>query len=205
MVVVCQFGWPIVIIAVGMFGQSNWTPQVFYRAFLAQGRHELFLNDILPRGNGTSHLSTGSQTADIFIIIFGICMTTIPRMLTLTMTGSLGVTSLTIWVATTNFVSPLKLGGLHEDEQWFGKKFAVRQLREKYIELWDLANEVNTMWAAFCFHSLLSTCLWLCTDLDAILKSKNYAFKVFNTVLLIYLAGSIVLSAESSRKVRKLE
>lgn len=182
---------------------KEWGSTRTWEVLVKQGRYALFLEKYPLETNNTVACGINFENALIATfqsIAHVSCDTHYGAIV-----GTLGITSMTIWVATSNFMNAVLSGSFEskKNQQGFGvgKKITIQQLREKYTELGNLAYAINSVWFGVCLWFLLDLCVWMSIDLDRALKSTHYFDKVNYSCLLVSFAIASVLSAECSRKV----
>lgn len=187
-----------------MFLPESWTLSGAYDNLISTGRYALFIN------SHWIHIADEAlTTTNILVAAFGFVLLVSVVLQNALITSTLGIASFTIWEATSRFIGeaqtslrPLgrRLTSIYDAE---GKstKHTVAQLHEKFSELTNLANSINATWSALIFWVLLDTTVRNSTDLDYTLQIQNYSYKVYTIYGMVYIAMSVILSAESSRKV----
>lgn len=179
-----------------MFGFENLSVDTWFTSMLSDARYTLFIE-----ANTTTE-NSDITVANMLLVIFMFCLSISAELHFIFILLAFGVSSGTIWLATTNFTETSTKQQLCDSEhppQY--TELLLKQTREKYGDLMELVDKVNLAWSSFGIYVILDVCIWLSSDLDLIWRSTNYIFSIYTCCIVGYLAVAMTLSAESSRKV----
>ncbi|CAL8103694.1 unnamed protein product [Orchesella dallaii] len=110
---------------------------------------------------------------------------------------------ISLWVAVNNFLKVVN-GGDHDKEHQYEKNWCRNMstvISQKFNELQKLSEFINSAWGMFYFVSLLDSVAWLATDLDASLKTKDWASRGSAAWHFVTITLFFVVSAECTRKM----
>lgn len=142
---------------------------------------------------------------NVLLSLVGFCVNVAAEMYFLFALLPFGISAVTIWLATKNFLSvlPKQLPGCRNPQRLISLK-EIEQVQKNYVSLMDLSDEINSVWSRLGMYMVLNMSTWMSTDLDMIWQSSEYVFSTFTVSITTYFAGAMVLSAESIKMVRKL-
>lgn len=188
-----QVGWALLSIVFTIFKSKRWTPLRLYEYYVGKGRFLLFLsesyryshteNDTISATNAIMGLTTFASTLSMNLHFAAIA-------------SMFGVSALTIWEMTANFVRTVEKGKL-------SRRLPIHQLCEDYRELVDTIQAINSTWSGLFLWLILETAAWMTTDLDGILKTSSHIKIIYQVFAVTTFMIGMVLSAECQRKVRK--
>lgn len=203
-----QFLRILIVILYPIFGYENWSIRNVYTILLSATKYLLFIDS-----QWYTTTETEVSVWNVLIVIFG-CIMYIAYELLLAMTACiLGITAITIWEATRNFTNSVQSGsfGNHKmkTSDVFGclDQYTIVRLHDKFNELVKLANTINEAWSFLIFWYLFYSAVFFSTSLDRGMKYKAYFLKIYIIYNMGHIVTSVILSAESSRKVphRKIQ
>lgn len=196
-------GWFLLCVLHPIFGYENWNLRVPYNFLVPAAKHYLFIE---PQRNKNFE---GSISFDnVLLAICGYLINLVSNLQFGLIACVLGTASITIWVATTNFIESVQTGSFRnygkKANEEFGccRQFSIVQLHDKFNELLKLVNAVNEAWSFLIFSYLFFSAVWYSTNLDRVIKYQGYFLRIFVISNMVYNTVSVLLSAESSRKVR---
>lgn len=142
-------------------------------------------------------------TGNVFLAVFAFFVHLFAEMYFTFALLAFGLSSMVIWLAATNFLETLKEQQtcVTEYSGSYGYLPILKDIKDKYRCLVDLADEVNMMWSGFGLFVLLILWTYMSTDLHVIWRSKNYVWSIHKGFVFIFLMATMVVSAESCRRV----
>lgn len=201
--IIFQVGWCLLATAVSCLSLQNWTPAKMYDFLVGTGRFLLFLSDSSKYTPGS--VNGTSSTANGFIAAFALATRLSVNMHYTAILSAFGVSAFTMWDIGTNFLELVKARNFvsidDSSNAQFTRESSVKILNERYIQVVDTIQSINSMWSRLCLWFILYSCGWMATGLDTILKTNNYALTVFGVAEMITFLAALVLSAECYRKV----
>lgn len=199
-VITWLIGW-LLMAFTGLAFQSekDRTAQGIFNVHLENGRFALFLR------NSTE---TDITPANFVVVIFNCLVHLSAEIHYAIILASFGISSMTMWVATSNFMDSVKRRNFEvqrdKEELIAIRKLSIRELREKYSELGILVDTINSVWSGLFFWLIFDLSLWLSTDLDRVLKSPDYYSMGTYVCLIVCFTIGLLFSAECSKMVRIL-
>lgn len=186
-----------------MVKSSEWSIGVIYHHYVNLGRLMFLLTEehaVLNKTFSQNHSDYSGcsipPTCDAILATIIFIMASCYQMQRVFITIAFGLCSFTIWVATKDFHNALKSLMENSDANSPSKVMA-----EKFGELREVADLTNDIWQSICFWHIMDSILWLSMDLDVTVKTTDLFLKVHISYLLCFSAVTVILSAESDRKV----
>lgn len=183
---------------VSMYGEGH--KITLYRAHVRWGRYSVNFK-IKPDFENQGESMSVTQYEE-FLALFSFIKTSAKCIQKTLIQSLFGMCCATIWVAASRFIE------LANKKLIFscGTKhtFNMEQLRwitNRFQELRELVDTINSEWSQFCLWVLLDIVIWSAADLDFAFHSNDRFHVVKSNQFLLLVGISIVLSAESFRKV----
>lgn len=183
-----------------IFGQENWSLEVWYKSLIVEGMQLLHLTTQNAASESTYDATISIE--NVLLATFGIFVNLVAEFYFIFMLLALGVSSLTIWLATSNFIDglPVHQPGVTKYPPGLVELKSLEHIKRNYRILMDLVDEINSVWSGFGLFVTVNLTAWLSADLNQIWRSTNYAYSMYNSCMFIYLSLAMILSAESFRK-----
>lgn len=192
--ITAQIIWLLNAILHPIFGLQNWSVPGVYKNLVSAGRVYLFL-DNRQRKKIHREISVGN----VLLASYGYLVNLSRQIHDAFPTCVLGLASFTIWVAASKFVEQVQTDFNER------KKITISQLHDKFNELAKLADVINAAWSVLIFWVLLDATAWHATGLDMLITYKNYILKLSAIYNMGFIILSLILSAESARKVNHVK
>lgn len=199
--ILSQLMWIVIAFLFPMFGNENWGVSTTFDYLVSTGKVFLFVDNHLTR-----KLDAEVTTGNVLYATCG-CLTILACGLLNALTASaLGMASFTIWVATSKFSEEVQNQLLLHQKSEVGDKIrkgesTIDQLHHNFNKLVKLVNSINSTWSLLIFWVLVDATAWHSASLDLVIKYEDHLLKIYTIYNLVYIATSLILSAESSRKV----
>lgn len=187
-----------------IFGHENWNSRSAFNFLFPAAKHYLFIANHWDMNASKENITFGN----VVLVICGYLVNLASELQCCMVSCVLGISATTIWVATSNFFESVQNGSFRkcrkDTSDTFGwtRQFSTAQLHEKFNELLDLADAINGAWSVMIFWYLLYSAVWFSTNLDRAIKYQSYFLKIYIFYTMGFIAVSVILSAESSRKVK---
>lgn len=184
---------------------SYWTPTNYFRTLVFMARQVFFLkptvlNATHYRAPELSEFTTTEKICGALQLLLQYAY----QMQRVFIVGALGMSAITIWVAASNFA---KIAHSEDDGQLSRPRSrntqSLAEVMEAFREVKRLADSINAVWLPVFVWFILDSLTWWAVDLDFIIRTNDWTGRTYSGYLLIYLATSVILSAESYRKVVK--
>lgn len=193
-----QLGWIFWGFAYTFFGHWVIGYESIYESFLATGRHTFFMeNKNVSMPTFSNSLLPDLVLSDLIIVCVQGAIILAWQIQDFFIFGLLGTCCVTIWSAVQQFVDLMR--NIPSNDR---SKFS--QLRQKFHELNNLSQKINSIWAVLCFWTTIEFAVDLWTKADMIRTLDGFYFiKCCTTYVCSYMGIILILSAECARKVRK--
>lgn len=172
----------------------EWRPIHIYKMLVRSGRFIFFLS----QNNNVTISEDIDISAGNAILAFTIQIANLSLQLQVCFIISIFATSsLTIWIATTNFVKDAFLPHVVVSRNFN----SLDRLHERLLELIRLTKTVNASWIHLCGWLILNNAVWFSKDFDVMRKVKDLLVQFYLVLMIFNLCTGLILSAECSRKV----
>lgn len=153
-------------------------------------------------GRNTFFLQNNAEVTfrpeDILMIILTILMHIGWNLQSLFTTAAFGICSVTLWIATTNFLRILQRSSSEDN-----RTRHFNQLQQKFHELLRLSKVISSTWGMVFFWVIFEAGSTMVTHLDDVRSmSMGFRGRTFVMYFFLFTAVALILSAECARKVR---
>ncbi|CAL8135218.1 unnamed protein product [Orchesella dallaii] len=172
---------------------SDWSPPWLLRSYVARAKYVFFLHDNLTLSQVRPLLSDITP-GETILGILQVFINGSHDMQTRIIISGFGICCITIWCSVKNFEKVISVSKRNDEKK-------MLEIHRQFNTLRRLCDSINTVWYLLCYWYILDITVWLATDLDKALRTKDWFVKAHMIFFMFYDGVVITLSAESFRKM----